>query len=63
MFVCEKDPVKEKKGQQLVNVAYIVKRRNKTESSRKFECMIKDTLVTYIQTKIQGGKKILRKKE
>ena len=29
LFVCEKDPVKEKKGQQLVNVAYIVKRRKK----------------------------------
>ena len=47
MFVCEKDPVKEKKGQQLVNVVYIVKRRNKTESSRKFEHMIKDALDIY----------------
>ena len=39
MFVCEKDPVKE-------NVAYIVK-REKTESSRKFEHMIKDALDIY----------------
>ena len=47
MFVCEKDPVTEKKGKQLVNVAYIVKRTNKTESSRKFEHMIKDALDIY----------------
>ena len=39
VFVCEKDPVKE-------NVAYIVK-REKTESSRKFEHMIKDALDIY----------------
>ena len=62
VFVCEKDPVKEKKGQQLVNVAYIVKRRKKNKIFEKvwtydYRC------IRYIQTKKQLGKKILKKKE
>ena len=63
VFVCEKDPVKEKKGQQLVNVAYIVKR---WKQNRIFERVwtYDKRCIRYIQkTKIQGGKKILRKKE
>ena len=55
--------VKEKKGQQLVNVAYIVKRWKQNRIFERVSTYDK-RCIRYIQkTKIQGGKKILRKKE